>query len=205
MKFNPAEISIRDASHLLTDIVSPRPIAWVSSASGSGIYNLAPFSAYCMLNIRPITIGFSVTTYRDGRKKDTLVNIESSKEFVVCVVTDKLANAMNTTCAPFPPEISEFKEAGLTPVKADLVSAPLVAESPVNMECRLVRIDEFGTLPSKFSFIIGEVLRIHVADNMYNLDTKRLEGLDLVGRLGGDGDLYSRTRDTFQMTRPTLK
>jgi len=158
-----------------------------------------------MLNIRPITIGFSVTTYRDGRKKDTLVNIESSKEFVVCVVTDKLANAMNTTCAPFPPEISEFKEAGLTPVKADLVSAPLVAESPVNMECRLVRIDEFGTLPSKFSFIIGEVLRIHVADNMYNLDTKRLEGLDLVGRLGGDGDLYSRTRDTFQMTRPTLK
>jgi len=205
MKFNPDELSVRDASHLLTDIISPRPIAWVSSVGNNDVYNLAPFSAYCMLNIRPVTVGFAVTTYRDGKKKDTILNIESSKEYVISVVTDALAQSMNTTCTPYPPEVSEFKEAGLTPVKADLVKAPLIAESPINMECRLIRIDEFGNLPSQFGFIIGEVLRVHVNDSVYDQSTKRLAGLDLVGRMGGDGDLYCRTRDTFQMTRPTLK
>lgn len=204
MKFDPKDLNLPDASHLLTDIVSPRPIAWVSTVGENGVFNLAPFSAYGMVCVKPMVVAFSVSSNRDGRKKDTLRNIESSKEFVVCVVTEELAEKMNLTSASYPPDVSEFEKVGLTPAKADLVKPPLVAESPVNMECRVTQIMEFGSEKVISKLIIGEVLRVHVADRLYDKQNKRLSGLNPVGRLGGDGGLYCRTRDMFEMKRPTL-
>lgn len=204
MKFDPSTMRLQAAGHLLSDIVTPRPIAWVSTISKSGVFNLAPFSAYGMINNRPMIVGFSVGTFRDGRIKDTLRNIQFAKEYVICVVTEELGEAMNQTSAPYPPDVSEFDKAVLTPAKADLVKAPLVAESPVNMECRLLRIEEFGQAPMSFSYVIGEVVRVHVADRYYDKQTDRLAGLNPIGRLGGDGGLYCRTTDMFEMKRPTL-
>ena len=117
------------------------------------------------------------------------------------VVDETLAESMNVTSAPYPSDVDEFKEAGLTPVKADLVKVPMVAESPINLECRLVQILEFGEAPRTNSFIIGEVLRVHVRDELYVNGEIEMAKLKAVGRLGGMG-LYCRIRDSFEMKRP---
>jgi len=204
MKYDPNSLEHRELSHVLTDVVVPRPIAWVSTVSDRGIYNLAPFSAYSMVGARPMLVCLSVGTTRDGQKKDTILNIELTKEFVINVVTEDLAEAMNKTSAPYPRDVSEYDEVGLTPVKADLVKAPMVGESPINMECRVYQILEFGEAPRLSNLVIGEILLIHIADELYDKQSGRIIGLKAVGRLGGDGDMYCRVRDSFQMKRPTL-
>ncbi len=205
MRIDPTNLTQQDSSHLLTDIVVPRPIAWVSTVDERSIFNLAPFSAYGMVSTKPMIVGFSVSSKRDGQKKDTLRNIESTKEFVINVATEDLAEAMNATSAPYPSDVSEFEKAGLTPKKADFVKAPMVAESPVNMECRVLQILEFGKAPITTSLIIGEVLQVHVTDDLYDKLNRRVSGLKAVARLGGDGDLYCHTWDTFQMKRPSIE
>jgi flavin reductase (DIM6/NTAB) family NADH-FMN oxidoreductase RutF len=203
MKIIPASLSNQDASHLVTDVVEPRPIAWVSTVDAEGRTNLAPFSAYGFICNRPMIVGFSVATKRDGAKKDTICNIEATGEYVISVITYELAEKMNQTAAGYPHDVSEFAKAGLTPVKADIVKAPLVAESPLSMECRVINILEFGKMPSLYSYIIGEVMLVHVKDEYFNKQSKRVSGLRLIGRLGGEGDLYCRAQDTFEMKRPT--
>ena len=204
MKIDTNDLALQDSAHLLTDIVVPRPIAWVSTVDENGVFNLAPFSCYGLVSGLPMVVGFSVGSYRDGQKKDTLRNIELTKDFVINVITENLASAMNVTAAPYPREVSEFVKAGLTPIKADIVNAPMVAESPVKMECRVIQIIEFGKAPITNSLILGSVLRVHVADEFWNKLTRRVEGLRPIARLGGEGDIYCRTEDTFQMKRPTI-
>jgi flavin reductase (DIM6/NTAB) family NADH-FMN oxidoreductase RutF len=204
MKIDTNDLALQDSSHFMTDIVVPRPIAWVSTVDENGIFNLAPFSCYGLVSGLPMVVGFSVGSYRDGQKKDTLRNIELTKEFVINVVTEPLASAMNVTSASYPREVSEFVKAGLTPIKADIVNAPMVVESPVKMECRVIQIIAFGKTPVTNTFILGSVLRVHVADEFWNKSTRRIEGLRPIARLGGEGDLYCRTEDTFQMKRPTI-
>ena len=198
------ELALQDASHLMTDIVVPRPIAWVSTVDENGVNNLAPFSCYGLVSGSPMVVGFSVGSYRDGKKKDTIRNIELTKDFVINVVTEALAEAMNVTSAAYPREVSEFVKAGVTPVKADIVNAPMVKESPIKMECRVVQIIEFGKAPVTNSLILGSVLRVHIADKYWNKLTRRIEGLRPIARLGGEGDEYCRTGDTFQMKRPII-
>ena len=204
MKFDPKSLQYRDAARLLTDVVVPRPIAWISTASERGIYNLAPFSAYSMIDPKPPLVCFTVGTTRDGQKKDTILNIELTKEFVINVVTEDLAEAMNKTSAPYPKDVSEYEKTGLTPVKADLVKAPMVGESPINMECRVLQILEFGQAPTLANLVIGEILLIHITDELYDKQSRCVSGLKTIGRLGGDRDIYCRIRDSFQMKRPTL-
>jgi len=202
MKIDVANLGHRDSHRLMVGAVVPRPIAWVSTVGEDGVFNLAPFSAYAMVSMKPALVGFCVATTRDGRKKDTLKNIESTKEFVINVVDETLAEAMNVTAATYPSDVDEFKEARLTPVKADLVKAPMVAESPINLECRLTQVLEFGEAPRTNSFIIGEVLRVHVRDELYANEEIQMSQLKAIGRLGGGGDLYCRTSDSFEMKRP---
>jgi len=203
MKIDLANLDTRDSHHLMVDAVVPRPIAWVSTVGEDGVFNLAPFSAYCVVSIKPAMVGFCVAATRDGIEKDTFRNIKFAKEFVVNIVDETLAEAMNVTATPYPSDVDEFKEAGLTSVKADLVKVPMVAESPIKLECRLVQILEFGEAPLTNSFIIGEVLRVHVRDELYADGEMQMSELKAVGRLGGGGDLYCRTRDSFEMKRPT--
>jgi flavin reductase (DIM6/NTAB) family NADH-FMN oxidoreductase RutF len=193
----------REMHHILMSIIAPRPIAWVSTVSADGVYNLAPFSAFCVMSVNPAIVGFNSAAFRDGRKKDTLINIESNREYVINMVDESLAEAMNITSASFPPEIDEFQEAGLTPIKADLVKAPMVGESPVSLECRLKQILQFGEEPMTNNFIIGDVLLIHVKDEYISNDEISASSLTLIGRLGGRGiDRYCRTTDSFEMQRP---
>ena len=143
--------------------------------------------------------GFSCSTRRDGQTKDAVKNIWFTSDFVINSVDESMAEAMNKTSADYPPEVDEFREAGLTPVNADIVKSPMVGESAINVECKVVQILEFGGFPRISRFIIGEVLMVHVKDEYLingRIDNSKLKS---IGRLGYE--LYCRTSDVFEMKR----
>jgi flavin reductase (DIM6/NTAB) family NADH-FMN oxidoreductase RutF len=195
-----ANLSKKDMHKLFTSAIMPRPIAWVSTVGENGVFNLAPFSAFAPIGFKPALIVLYISWRRDGQKKDTLRNIEFSKEFVINVVTEDLAEPMNQSCFEYPPDVSEFKEVGLTPVKSEVVKAPRLAESPINMECRALQIMEFGKVPEGGHVVIGEVLVVHIMDEVWVDDQIDMSKLKAIGRLGGD--FYCRTTSTFEMHRP---
>jgi len=200
MKVALADLSYQDTYELLVCSIVPRPIAWVSTVDEQGIFNLAPFSAYGMVSMKPAMIGFCVAAGREGQIKDTLRNIKSTNQFAINIVTENLAEPMNLTSALLPADIDEFKEAGLTPGQADLIKAPIVTESPINFECRLDQILAFGEAPRISNFIIGEILLLHIIDELYGDGEIQVSKINTIGRLGGD--LYCRTTDSFKMMRP---
>jgi len=200
MKITPARLNQKDLHELFGSAILPRPIAFVSTIGEDGVFNLAPFSFFTPLCLKPAIVALSIGWKRDGQKKDTLRNIEYSKDFVINVVNEALAEAMNQACAEYPSDVDEFKQVGLTPVKADLVKAPMVAESPVNMECKLVEIREYGGFPSGAHVVIGEVIFIHVKEELWTNDHIEISKLRAIGRLGED--LYCRVTDLFEMKRP---
>lgn len=204
MIIDPAGTDARDVYKLMVGAIVPRPIAFVSSLSASGIRNLAPFSFFTGISANPPVICFSPTVRAsDGNTKDTLRNVKETREFVVNVVSETFALQMNVCSAEFPPEVDEFERSGLTPVASRLVKPPRVQESMVNMECRLVQVVEISTKPLGGSLVIGEVLCFHVADEIfeaYRIDPDRLRA---IGRMAGP--TYARTTDRFDMERPPQK
>jgi flavin reductase (DIM6/NTAB) family NADH-FMN oxidoreductase RutF len=201
MKIDPHDLSWYNAHELLTGMVTPRPIAFVSTTGKDNVYNIAPYSYFAAICNNPMIVGFSQGRKSNGQKKDTLQNIEFSKEFVINVVTEDLAEAMVQTSRAYPPDVDEFKETGLTPIKADRVGAPLLAESPINMECRLLQILEFGREPRKNEFIIGEVVRVHIKDEFIVDGQLQPLKLKIIGRLSGHGKTYCHTTDIFEIKR----
>ena len=201
MKIDPK--NFEGFSRVLTGVVVHRPIALVSSKSIDGIVNLAPFSFFNAVAYDPPTVVFS-SSRRVGENrekvKDTLANIEATGEFVIAVVVDEIAEAMNRTAAEYPSEVNEFVIAGFTEVPADMVAPPLVAESPVNMECRLVQVVNIGDRDHGHGLVIGEIVRMHVRDDIINGHRIDHQKLKPTGRLAGS--MYCYTADTFEMLRP---
>jgi flavin reductase (DIM6/NTAB) family NADH-FMN oxidoreductase RutF len=200
---DPRETEPVNVYKLLIGVVVPRPIAFVSSISPEGIYNLAPFSFFTVASVAPPVVCFCPVRDGTGRGKDSLHNASEVGEFVVNIVSEDIATRMNTTSAEYPPEVDEFAMSGLTPVASELVKAPRVAESFVSMECRLRQVVEVGPGPLGGSLVLGEVLRFHVADQLidnYRIDPDRLRA---IGRMAGN--TYARTTDRFDMERPVLK
>ncbi len=184
IQLDPRALSARDCYYLVTSVVVPRPIGWVSTLGANGVYNLAPHSYFTALSDDPPIVGFSSTGL-----KDTVRNVRFSGDFVVNVVSEELAEAMNVTATDFPPDQSEFVWAGLTPAPSARVRAPRVAEAPVALECRLLQILELGNAPAYF--VIGEVLLFHVQPRVLRDGRVDPALLKPVGRLAGSG--YSRT------------
>ena len=204
MILDPHAENQQDVYKVLIGSIAPRPIAFVSTLSHDGIRNLAPFSFFTGISANPPLICFCPVVRAGARPhKDTLQNISRTKEFVVNIVSEDIAEAMNLTSGEYPPEVDEFEVAGLTPVPSDLVKPPRVAESHVNMECRLYLAIEFSELPGGGNLVIGEVLRFHVDDRVvenFRIDPDKLRA---IGRMGGP-TAYSRTRDRFDMVRPNV-
>ncbi|WP_297454290.1 flavin reductase family protein [Persephonella sp.] len=184
---------------LMTSIIVPRPIAWVSTVSRDGIYNLAPFSYFAGISSDPPLLLISVGSKETKEKKDTWQNIEDTGEFVVNIVTKDTLEKMNITALPFDKEVDEFEKAGLTPVPSSIVKAPRVKESPVNIECKRFEIIQIG----KMGIILGEVLKVHVKEDILNekgyVDTTKLE---IIGRLGGANYCLVSKENTFELRRP---
>ena len=200
MKIDPANLDWLQTHDLLIGAIVPRPIALISTIGVDGIFNVAPFSFFAGVASKPMIVGFSTSWKRDGQRKDTLINIEFSRDFVVNVVDEALAEAMNKASDYYPSHVDEFKEAGLTPVKADIVKSPMVGESPINMECRFLQVLEFGDFPRISTFVLGKVVRVHIKDELYVNNEIQMSGLKAIARMGGE--LYCRTRDIFEMKRP---
>jgi flavin reductase (DIM6/NTAB) family NADH-FMN oxidoreductase RutF len=187
-------------NRVLTGVVVPRPIAFVSTISADGVLNLAPYSFFNAVAYDPPTIVFSSSRHAGSKRKDTLANIERTDEFVVNVVVDDIAEAMNRTAAEFPAEISEFDVAGLTPAPSDIVKPPRVAESPVNMECRLNQVVPIGQGHHQHGLVIGEIVLMHIRDDIISGHRINHHLLKPTGRLAGS--MYCHTADVFEMVRP---
>jgi flavin reductase (DIM6/NTAB) family NADH-FMN oxidoreductase RutF len=208
VQFDPQVIDSAAMYKLLIGSVVPRPIAWVSSVDAEGVRNLAPFSYFMAITHDPPTIAFS-SGPRGAEigggvrgKKDTLHNVEVTREFVINVVDDALAEAMNVTSGDYTADVDEFAQAGLAAAPSVKVKAPRVAAAPVSMECRLAQVIPVGRLPHHL--IVGEIVHMHVRDDVFDPATGRLDmhRLRPVGRLAGH--LYTHVHDIFEMKRPAV-
>lgn len=202
MEFDFATLPRAGRYKLMASCIAPRPIAWITSLSGDGLVNAAPYSFFNMLGDDPPTIVVGMMAHGDARLKDTAANIRTSGEFVVNIVSEDHAAAMNATCINAPPEVSEVDLAGLTLAPSSIVAPPRIATVPASFECRALHIIETGRNQLA---VIGEVVFAHVAD-IFVEDSERLHidtpAMGLVGRLHGAG-WYARTTDRFQLARPT--
>ncbi|MGC1783925.1 MAG: flavin reductase family protein [Acidobacteriaceae bacterium] len=202
---NPSEQSPQDTYKLLVGAVVPRPIAFVSSLDAQGVRNLAPFSFFTVASANPPIVCFCPMV-RGASKgglqstKDTLRNILATREFVVNIVSEEFAAKMNACSGDYPPEVDEFAVAALTPLDSEVVHPPRVAESHVQMECRLEQVVHVSTEPLGGSLVLGRVLRFHIRESV--LDNFRIDPdkLHAIGRMAGS--TYARTTDRFDMERP---
>ncbi len=201
-QFELSAMERREVYQLLTRVVAPRPIAFVSSLDPEGGGNLAPFSFFSMGGLNPPSLVFCPVNTRDGFVKDTVRNIETTGEFVVNVVTRSMAEAMNQASWTYPPESDEFDEVGFTRAASDLVAPPRVAESPVAIECRLHRILRHGEGALASNYIIGEALKVHVDEAVMDAGSPDARKLDLVGRLGADWYVHVEPESLFELPRP---
>jgi flavin reductase (DIM6/NTAB) family NADH-FMN oxidoreductase RutF len=194
-------ISARNAYQWMTHTILPRPIAWVSTISPEGVTNLAPFSFFQGITANPPTLMFVPVNTREGKKKDTLRNIELVREFVVNVVPHAAAMAMNESAASLPYGESEFSKFKIEPVASEKVRPPRVAGVPVAFECTLDRVIQIGEGPLAANVVFGRILVGHVSDAVIGPGGLPDAGkLDLVGRLGGEE--FITTRDRFNLVRP---
>ena len=199
MEIRLSDLDRKGIYKLMTSVIVPRPIAWISTISKDGIPNLAPFSYYAGISSEPPLIVVSIGRKKDGERKDTWQNIEDTGEFVINLVDYPLAEKMVITSHPFDREVNEFKEAGLTEEKSSIVKAPSVLEAPVKIECENYQIIQIGHM----GLVIGKVLLVRFDDKLWNpegyIDTTKL---DLVGRLGGN--LYCRINkeNIFEIKKP---
>jgi flavin reductase (DIM6/NTAB) family NADH-FMN oxidoreductase RutF len=210
MIVNPSDLSHSELYAILLNSVAPRPIAWVSTANSSGQLNLAPFSFFNAVCVDPPLLAFAPGLRRpkqpesgQGEAKDTLRNIRATGEFVVNIVTNELAEAMNLTSGEYDASVNEFDLAKVTPQASTIVRPPRVAESPVAFECRLHQILDFSSAPTSSSLVIGRIVSIHVDDSNLKEGVLNRDSLDLIGRMGGIQ--YTRTTERFEMVRPKVR
>jgi flavin reductase (DIM6/NTAB) family NADH-FMN oxidoreductase RutF len=187
---------------LMTGIIVPRPIALVSTVSRAGARNLAPFSFFTGVGSNPPTLCFCPALQKNeaASPKDTLRNIEETGEFVVNIVNEAIGDPMNLTAADVAPDVDEFELSGLTPIPSEVVKPSRVAESPVQIECRLMQVIRTGNLPASGVLVLGEIVRYHVREDLF--DNFRIDHtkLNAIGRLAGN--TYVRTQDRFDLIRP---
>jgi flavin reductase (DIM6/NTAB) family NADH-FMN oxidoreductase RutF len=202
LSFVPQDMNDPAPYHLLTSIVAPRPIAWVSTISTSGIPNLAPYSFFNAVAGFPPTIMFSVAyRRREPREKDTLRNIQEVPEFVCHVVDEALSDAMVQTAAEFPYGVNEFNRAGLNAIASVDVRPLRIENAPVAMECKVTQVVPVEGATNVM--VLGQVLRFHVREDLYRpdlglVDTVRMQPIT---RLGGPVE-YTKIGELFHLTTP---
>ncbi len=201
MHLDFATLKRPEAYAWMTTTILPRPIAWVATLSTDGKTNLAPFSFFQAITANPPTLMFVPVNQRDGSPKDTLRNLEATREFVVNVVPYALAESMNACAALLPHGESEFEAFGIAAAPSTHVRPPRVAASPVAFECALHSVVHIGEGAGAANVVFGRILGMHVDDAVLGADgLPDAAKLDLVGRLGRED--YARTSERFMIKRP---
>jgi flavin reductase (DIM6/NTAB) family NADH-FMN oxidoreductase RutF len=190
------DLNAPSAYRLLTGIVVPRPIAWVTTLSTAGVVNLAPFSAFTLVSNRPPMIGINIGL-RAGKRKDTSSNIHATGEFVVNIPTWNMRSSVHQSSEDYAPDVSEANELGLRLSASEMVKPPRLSDSPISMECAFDQVVKYGDAGSEFT--TGKILRFHIRNDLYvngKIDTRRL---DPVARVAGPS--YSRV-NTVETLKP---
>ena len=213
LTFNPSERQPQEIYKLMTGIIVPRPVALVSTMSRDGVANLAPFSFFSGVGAVPPTVLFcpalrpvasaetgNADSGEAGERKDTLRNVEETGEFVINVVSEAIAAAANATSAEVAFGVDEFALSGLTPIPSEAVRPPRVAESPAQMECKLLQVIYTGRGARSGVIVLGEVVRFHVREELFDNFRVDPAGLDAVGRMAGN--TWVRTGDRIELIRP---
>jgi flavin reductase (DIM6/NTAB) family NADH-FMN oxidoreductase RutF len=202
MQFDVEHLSAEIRYELLLSTVAPRPIALVTTLSEDGCLNAAPYSLFNVLCHDPPIVAIGVLSHPSGRLKDTGLNILERGEFVVNLVSEQLAEAMNLTCIDAPASVNELELAGLETAESTKVSPPRICGSPASFECRLETSWALGT---NQTIVLGRIVHAHLADD-FVLDATRgvidTPALKLIGAMHG-ARWYARTSDLFAMDRPT--
>ncbi len=204
MLFNFEELPPRECYKLLVSTVTPRPIAWVVSLDANGTLNAAPFSFFNAFSGDPPVVGIGVGSHKPPEPKDTRANIRETGEFVVNLVSEETAAAMNITAIEFNRGVNELGKTKLTTIPSSRVKPPRIAESPVALECKLMQIVELG--PNN-GLVLGRVVAMHVRDDAVIDPAKNYINtpkLHLIGRMHG-ASWYVRTTDLFEMPRISLE
>lgn len=198
-EFLLADMDPFDAYKVFRSVVTPRPIALVTTLAPNGTVNAAPFSFFNAVAYDPCMVVLGVDARPDRRLKDTSANIRELPEFVVNMVDMALAEQMNLCALPLEPGESEIDVAGLDLAPSGTVQPPRIAQSPAALECKRHTTLQLG---NRREIVVGEVSRIVVREDLVDEQRLRIDqaGLDTIARLGGD--LYCTSRDVFEMPRP---
>lgn len=182
MRIDPAYLDAETAYRLITGVVVPRPIAWVTSLSATGVLNLAPFSAFTFVSPKPPMLAISVGR-KGGIYKDTAQNILNNEEYVVHIADSSLMTAVHESSTEHPPDVSEVEELRLSTLPGERIKVPRLAAAPVAMECRFRQCLEFGETRSRL--IVGEVLVFHIREGLLKNGKIETEALDPIARIAG--------------------
>lgn len=204
LSLNPQELSIPVLQKYLQNAVAPRPICFASTVSKDGSPNLAPFSFFNVFSSNPPILLFSpARSGKTGATKDTLDNVLEVPEVVINMVNYNMVHQMSLASSPYPKGVNEFVKAGFTPIASDLVKPFRVAESPVQIECRVNEVKSLGEKGGAGNLVICEVLRIHIQDEVLNadknIDTKKI---DLVARMGDNWYCRASGESLFEVEKP---
>ena len=201
---DPKELPIPQLHQYLIGSVGPRPICFASTVDANGVPNLAPFSFFNVFSANPPILVFAPNNSgRTGEPKHTLLNVKEVPEVVINVVTEAMVEQMNIAAAPWDRGVSEFEKAGFTPLKSDLVKPFRVAESPSQIECKVLEVKEMGVGGGAGNLVICQVVRMHIKEEVLNEEQKiDQRKMKLVGRLGGSW--YSKTNEAalFELAQP---
>lgn len=202
----PSEIPMPQLHQFLLGAIGPRPICFASTVDKNGNPNLAPFSFFNVFSASPPVLIFSpARSGRDGTTKHTHDNVKEVPEVVVNIVNYNMVQKMNVAAAPWEKGISEFEKAGFTPLESDLIRPLRVLESPVQMECKVLKVEELSDKGGSGNLIFAEVIRIHikpeVLDDNNKIDPRKM---DLVGRMGGAWYCHATPENMFQLAQPMI-
>ena len=199
MELNINESDYSFSYKLMTNLIMPRPIAWITTVDAAGVVNAAPFSFFNMLGAEPPILAVGIG-HRPGTHipKDTALNIRSTGEFVVNLVSEELVEKMNECSVDFPNGMGEMEKVGLSCAPGRQIKPPRIAESPASFECRLVQHSVIG----ENLVFIGQIVHLWIADDIYDAEKKHVRGeaFNPVGRMGAPAT-YVRSRDRFNMPR----
>ncbi|MGA8944057.1 MAG: flavin reductase family protein [Thermoactinomyces sp.] len=201
MQIDPGTQTKKENYKLLIGSILPRPIAFITSVSSSGVVNAAPFSFFNVIGTEPPLVGLSCIRKEDGRMKDTARNIVEQREFVVQVVSEDIVSLVNETAVDFPPEQSEAERVGFHLVPSSVIQVPRIKETKIQMECRLFQHLPLGGAKDRpnADFFIGEIVCFHLDDELYLSGRVDTETLRPVGRMAGT--TYVRRGKMFSIPR----
>jgi flavin reductase (DIM6/NTAB) family NADH-FMN oxidoreductase RutF len=205
LHYEPKNLSVPEVHKLLLGGVAPRPIAFVSTISKDGKNNLSPFSFFNVFGANPPVVAFSASRRgRDASLKDTYNNLVDTEECVIQAVTHSMVEQISLASTEYPPGIDEFVKSGLTPINSDLVRPKRVKESPFQMECKLLEMRSFGDSGAAANLAICEVIKFHVAEDLFTNKIIDPVKIDLVARMSGN--FYSRAgMGVFEVEKPIGK